>query len=224
MRARFDGDEARLLSGEFPFRNAPTPKTNTHPDTSKHPHSGGAAGSSGRDHGDPRTRCSVALDVTLVPAAPRQGAGGDGASLGGGGNGDLGRGGGGLVRFLCFVHRVSDVSSGSSGSRESRAEDARVVVATLERLRPVEGVCVDALFKQDTRRAVDLCPGSQLRIYDPCCVWDDASAEGRALLMCTQLCEPFPASLPPLPTPDGCVLNSSSSGARFRGQGGNGGT
>ena len=119
------------------------------------------------------------------------------------------------MRFLCFVHKVSDVSSGSSDSRESRAADARVVVTSLERLRPVEGVCVDALFKQDTRRAVDLCPGSQLRIYDPCCVWDDASAEGRALLMCTQLCEPFPASLPPLPTPDSCINSSSG---RLRGQ------
>ncbi|CAM9745907.1 unnamed protein product, partial [Laminaria digitata] len=75
VRARVDGDEARLLSGEFPFRNAPTPKTNTHPD-SRHTHPGGAAGGSGRDHGDPRTRCSVALDVSLMPAVPRQGTGG----------------------------------------------------------------------------------------------------------------------------------------------------
>ena len=213
VRARFDGDEARLLSGEFPFRSTPTAKTNTNADSRKHPHSSGAGGAGGRDHGDPRTRCSVALDVSLMPDVPREGT--DGQRLGGGGNGDLGRGGGGLVRFSCFVHRVSDVSSGSSGSRESRAADARVVGTTLERLRPVQGVCVDALFKHDTRRAVDLCPGSQLRIYDPCCVWNDASAGGRALLVCTQLCEPFPASLPPLPSPGSCIttVTTSSSSA-----------
>lgn len=188
MRARFDGDEARLLSGEFPFRHAPK---SANPE-GKPLHSGGA---SGRDHGDPRTRCSVALDVSVMPSVPGQGTASDGA---GGGAGEQGRGGSGLVRFLCFVHRVTDVSSG-----HGRRGDARMVAATLfERLRGVEGVCVDALFKQDTRRAVDLCPGSQLRIYDPCCVWDGESAEGRALLMCTQLCEPFPAGLPPLRTPD----------------------
>ena len=220
VRARCDGDEARLLSGEFPFRQASTPKAGNNggdPEGNENPSGGGGSGGgsggrSRRDHGDPRTRCSVALDVTVLRPALRQGA------SGGGGGGErissFGQGGG-LVWFSCLVHRVLDVSSGSSSSigrsspGGSRSEGP--ATARLGRLRLLEGVRVDALFKQDTRRAVDVCPGSQLRIYDPCYAWHDGLAEavgggdagrgggGGALLMCTQLCEPYPASLSPLP-------------------------
>eukprot|EP00752_Nemacystus_decipiens_P005489 g4969.t1 len=236
VRARCDGDEARLLSGEFPFRQASTPRAgNTggrDPDGSDNPAGGGggSGGKSRRDHGDPRTRCGVALDVTVLRPAPSQGAASvdPGAGLaggGGGGGGERNNGcgqGGGLVWFSCLVHRVLDVASGPGGSNVGRSNpgDGRsegAAAARFGRLRPLEGVRVDALFKQDTRRAVDVCPGSQLRIYDPCCAWHDGLGETvvgediggggggggggrrRALLMCTQLCEPYPSSLPPLP-------------------------
>ncbi|CAN0132391.1 unnamed protein product, partial [Hapterophycus canaliculatus] len=256
VRTRCDGDEARLLSGEFPFRQVPAPKATAGssggggtPDGGETPREsvGSGSGRKGRrDHGDPRTRCGVAADVTLLPlpaavAAPGLRDGwtvGSGASLWSGASEGVGarQGGGGagagLVRFSCLVHRVVDVSSGGSGgggrkssNRTSPSDrpassgggagtavglaDSEGVAASLRHLLPLEGGRVDALFKQDTRRALDLRPGSQLRIYDPCCVWHDAETGqgvgegegGGALLMCTQLCEPYPSSLPPLPPP-----------------------
>eukprot|EP00904_Undaria_pinnatifida_P000872 jgi/Undpi1/10786/HiC_scaffold_29.g13234.m1 len=96
VRARFDGDEARLLSGEFPFRHAPK---SANPE-GKPLHSGGA---SGRDHGDPRTRCSVALDVSVMPSVPGQGTASDGA---GGGAGEQERGGEGVVDVHAAVRTV----------------------------------------------------------------------------------------------------------------------
>ncbi|CAM9485279.1 unnamed protein product [Scytosiphon promiscuus] len=271
VRTRCDGDEARLLSGEFPFRQAaaaaaaaamPTPTANGDgtggtPDGSGSGGVGsenprGAVGSGSgrkprRDHGDPRTRCAVAVDVTLLVLPATVAASGlpDGWTAGvgaglwsgtsegtGAGQGGGGVAGAGLVRFSCLVHRVLDVSSssgsGSGGNGSGRKSSSRTspsnrrassggpsqadsedVAVSLGRLRPLAGVRVDALFKQDTRRALDLCPGSQLRIYDPSCVWHDAETGegveggegGEALLMCTQLCEPYPSGLAPLPPP-----------------------
>lgn len=188
----------------------------------------------------------MALDATvLLPARQARQDDDDAAAavfvsatgLGGGSEGHgcgQGEGTGGLVRFLCLVHRVVDVSSASSvnswrsspghGSRGALGSAAAIaadgttdglggsskgVATTFSRLLPLEGIRVDALFKEDTQRAVDVCPGSQLRIYDPCCVWRDVETEvegggGRgegALLLCTQMCEPYPSCLPPLPAP-----------------------
>ncbi|CAM9374407.1 unnamed protein product [Ectocarpus sp. 4 AP-2014] len=230
VRARCDGDEARLLSGEFPFRQ-PSSASKATTSGNKNSHlddvrvgGGGSGGKSRRDHGDPRTRCSVALDATVIlPAATPRGpsVGFEGGLWGGDEGNELGQAGGGgasgLVRFSCFVHHVVDVSLslGSSrvrpGSRRatSAAGDAAgssSVATDFGRLHRLEGVRVDGLFKQDTRRAVDVGPGSQLRIYDPCCVWYDAEIGGEggraeALLVCTQLCEPYPSCLPALPSP-----------------------
>ncbi|CAN0053157.1 unnamed protein product [Ectocarpus fasciculatus] len=233
VRARCDGDEARLLSGEFPFRQPSLASKATISGNNNGHLDGGSGGKSRRDHGDPRTRCSVALDATvMLPAATPRGpwAGCEGGLWGGGEGNELGQAGGGgasgLVRFSCFVHHVVDVSSslGSSrvspGSRRanSSAGDAAGpsgFATEFGRLHRLEGVRVDGLFKQDTQRAVDVGPGSQLRIYDPCCVWYDAEVGGgggraEALLVCTQLCEPYPSCLPALPPPPPTGSGSSS--------------
>lgn len=184
MRGRFDGDESRLLSGEFPFRLASTPTGSAE----GKPSSGAA---SRRDHCDPRTRCSLALDVTVLPGNTAEQ---EGFRAGGrGGHGEREGGSDGFALLACFVHGVFDISSDTSGRREGDG--------ALGRLRVLEGASVDCLFKQDTRRALDVCPGSRIRVYDPCCV-SRISAEGRVLLLCTQLCEPYPACLPSLPPPD----------------------
>ncbi|CAM9462157.1 unnamed protein product [Ectocarpus sp. 8 AP-2014] len=159
----------------------------------------------------------------MLPAATPRGpsVGFEGGLWGGGEGNELGQAGGGgasgLVRFSCFVHHVVDVSLSLGGSRvspgsrrvTSAAGDAAGpsgVATDFDRLHRLEGVRVDGLFKQDTRRAVDVGPGSQLRIYDPCCVWYDAEVGGEggraeALLVCTRLCEPYPSCLPALPSP-----------------------
>ncbi|CAM9139086.1 unnamed protein product, partial [Ectocarpus sp. 12 AP-2014] len=230
VRARCDGDEARLLSGEFPFRQpSSASKATTGGNNNSHfddvgVGGGGSTAKSRRDHGDPRTRCSVALDATvMLPAATPRGpsVGFEGGLWGGGEGNRLGQAGdggaSGLVRFSCFVHHVVDVSFSLGGSRvrpgsrraPSAAGDAAgssSVATDFGRLHRLEGVRVDGLFKQDTRRAVDVGPGSQLRIYDPFCVWYDAEVGGEggraeALLVCTQLCEPYPSCLPALPSP-----------------------
>lgn len=192
VRVRFDGDEARLLSGEFPFRQTPAPSGgNTARDGDLGSDRGGCVAIGRRDHGDPRTRCRVALDVTVLPAGGKQQEAPGAAASGEDSSFDRMSGSVRLSCFPCFVHGVVDVSIGPSGSTNEKAVD---------RLRVLEGTRVDALFNQNTRRALDLCPGSQLRIYDPCCI-SHSEVEGGSLLMCTQLCEPFPACFPPLPEP-----------------------
>lgn len=208
VRARFDGDEARLLSGEFPFRQMPAPSGgNAAREGETGSDRGGGAAIGRRDHGDPRTRCRVALDVTVLAASGKRRDAPDAAAFGGNASCDRISGSVRLARFPCFVHGVVDVSiSPSGGTSEKAAADAGFVA----RLRALEGTRVDALFKHDTRRALDLCPGSQLRIYDPCCI-SHSEAEGGSLLMCTQLCEPYPACFPPLPEPpDSCDIAKQS--------------
>lgn len=188
MRGRFDGDESRLLSGEFPFRLASAPTGNAE----GKPSSGLV---SRRDHCDPRTRCSLALDVTVLLTNTAEQQGFRAGSRGG--HGEREGGYDGFALLACFVHGVFDISSDTSSRREGDGASS----TTSGRLRVLEGASVDCLFKQDTRRALDVSPGSRLRIYDPCYV-SRTSGEGRVLLLCTQLCEPYPACLPPLPPPD----------------------
>lgn len=200
VRARFDGDEARLLSGEFPFRPIPVTTTTAAPDG--RPSGRGIGGGVYRkDHGDPRTRCGVALDVTIQPVDPRSRGTDRKAGVGSESDRDLqqGVGSGGLVRLSCFVHNVVNLVAGVADKGNGEI--------AFKRLRTLEGLRVDALFKHDTRRALDLCAGSQLRMYDPSCVWQHVEEEedgvpgvAAALLMCTQLCEPYPACLTPLPS------------------------
>ncbi|CAM9407207.1 unnamed protein product, partial [Phaeothamnion confervicola] len=97
-RSRWDGDAACFLSGEFPFR----------------------AGS--RNHGDPRMRCKVALDLTLA-AFDGLAAGGTGdgvapppvvsavaAAVAGAAPKDPS-----FVQCLCFVHRAAALNPLSGG-------------------------------------------------------------------------------------------------------------
>lgn len=202
MRARYDGDEARLLSGEFPFRLAGVPGSGSASTTA----AGGATGR--RDHGDPRTRCGVALDMTVSSSGTTTDDTNHGVRLEGSKGGGSHQSeqenetGGGLSRLLCFVHRVVDLA-GNDPRRPVPGDTAKA----LRRLRPLEGREIHAVFKADTRRALDLVLGSQIRVYDPCCLsraGDDVGGGGAAatadgvLLVCTQLCEPYPQGLPPL--------------------------
>lgn len=202
MRGIFDGGEAKLLSGEFRFRQQIVSAASYDASIEGGRGEQGlpTGGRSRRDHGDPRTRCSAALDVTVLPCSSRKrdydlamvrwGAGQDGG------------GGPELVRFSCFVHRVLDVRGEGGGHR---GEGNFGIISG--RLRVLEGSCAHVVFKTDTIRALDIGPGSQLRIYDPCCVQREGLEGGvgpatvGALLACTQLCEPYPVCLPPLPLP-----------------------
>lgn len=206
MRARFDGDEARLLSGEFPFRQALLRTTASRagavPDEASKRRDG-ANVISRRDHGDPRTRCKVALDVTVLQRSNRTG------SLDIKGQGirsacediiDHDEAIGGLVCFSCFVHQIVDLTKEVDGPQSvGRAAKA------FRHVQLLEGRTVDAIFKVDTWRALDIAPGSQLRVYDPCyssptLVGETTrnSSENPLLLLCTQLCESYPSCLPPL--------------------------
>lgn len=203
VRARFDGDEARLVSGEFPLRPQPlsAPSCDT---TSASVRGNSGYATSRRDHGDPRTRCTIALDVTVVsPSNTTEDGPNVVAVEGREGFGDAGSGVGvgvgGLACFSCFVHEVIDLVRGQGiKERQSEADSA----TALEGLRLLRRNFVQVLFKADTRRVLDIGDGSQLRIYNPCCLWREGLG-GRVahgpLLTCTQLCEPFPACLPPLP-------------------------
>ncbi|CAM9646152.1 unnamed protein product, partial [Discosporangium mesarthrocarpum] len=104
VRGRFDSVETRLLSGEFPFRQA----------------SAGAGPC--RDHGDPRSRCHVALDLTVTRqgqapppscdtsgALETVGAPEPGVSLGTGFPT-------GLSLFACFIHRVTEWGDGGTST------------------------------------------------------------------------------------------------------------
>lgn len=205
VRGRFDSGEAKLLSGEFPFRQhlASAASFDTGNDSlgagGRLPISASSSVGSRRDHGDPRTRCSIALDITVLPCATSKA---DDLAVGGAGVGQARGVASGLVRLSCFVHAVLDVRGEGLGVQRVDGE----LGIGFHRLLALEGGLAGVVFKMDTRRALDIGPGSQLRMYDPCCVWREGDgsvggvgdeAEG-VLLTCTQLCEPFPACLPPL--------------------------
>ena len=186
MRSAVQGEVMRLQSGQYPFT---------------------ARCCRGMDRNDPRHRATTVCDLTIL-GIPVAWGGGDGtASCGGGGkegsNSYAATKQHRLVTVLGDVHswtrpRMRSSTTISDDSTRCRDKDDAAAVRGL----------VWAIFTHDKAREQCLGKGTELRVYNamgiPCdrehVLFEESIRSVQHMLLCTNLCEPYPSSvLPPLP-------------------------
>jgi hypothetical protein len=165
LRTRYEGDAARLLSGEYPFRTGRV------------------------DLSDPRSRCSCAVDVTILQQCSTAIASTH-------------------LHVLCYVHQVSILKQSAQTPTKQLTDDTTDAAQAVYQQYMTEHLplaVAKLILRADVNNTLRLGYGVQLRVYDPLVL--HAVSHGESVsqtVMTADLCESYPSQqLQALSTPPG---------------------
>ena len=175
IRSALDGDAIRLQSGQYPF----TLRQSV-------------------DRNDPRNRATTVCDLTIVGHCVPWSTAGEYSS--GYNNTKQQQQQCRLVTVLSYVHSwmrplVRSLAAANSDTTTTTSSDNNTSNNGTLGL-------VWAVFTHSKAQEQSLGKGTQLRVYNAICIpaGDSGSSAVQKMMLCTNLCEPYPSSLlPPLP-------------------------